>query len=106
MDVKYDFSDVDSFFEEAERDLVEGVKSIGQEAVDYAAAHGDYQNHTWKLRRSNKYEANKDGLTLYNDAKNDRTGVEYAEIVEHRGYDVLSGAALYAEKRLKEEFEQ
>ena len=46
----------------------------------------------------------KDGLTLYNDAESPK-GYNYASNVESKGFDVLSGAALYAEKRLKEEFE-
>ena len=48
---------------------------------------------------SNDYDVDKDGLTLKNEA-------EYASFVESKGYDVLSGAALHAEKRLKEEFEK
>ena len=44
-------------------------------------------------------DVDKDGLTLKNEA-------EYASFVESKGYDVLSGAALHAEKRLKEEFEK
>ena len=51
------------------------------------------------LRTSNDYDVNKDGLTLKNEA-------EYASFVESKGYDVLSSAALFAEKRLKEEFEK
>jgi len=78
MDVDFDFSDVDSFF---------------------AEEHGDYQDHTLTLRTSNDYDVNKDGLTLKNEA-------EYASFVESKGYDVLSSAALFAEKRLKEEFEK
>lgn len=99
MDVTYDFQDVDAFFADGEREVVEELKSIGQEAVDYAVVHGNYQNRTGNLRRSNKYKADKSGLTVYNDAS-------YAENVEQRGYEVISGAALHAEKRLKEEFEQ
>lgn len=106
MDVTYDFSDINSFFDEGEDDVKQVVESIGQEAVDYAVAHGDYQNHTYTLRNSNKFKASKDGLELYNDATNDATGAQYAEIVEQKGYEVLSGAILHAEKRLKEEFEQ
>ena len=55
--------------------------------------------HTLTLRTSNDYDVDKDGLTLKNEA-------EYASFVESKGYDVLSGAALHAEKRLKEEFEK
>ena len=105
MDVKCDFGDVDAFFREAEDEVVSEIRSVGEEAVDYAVTHGNYENHTYTLRRSNKYEADESGLTLYNDAKNEATGVQYAGIVESRGYDVISGAALFAEKRLKEEFE-
>ena len=104
MDVIYDFSDIGNFFTEGERELVKVMEDIGQEAVDYAIAHGDYENQTGLLRSSNKYNANKDGLTIYNDAEN--YGFYYAESVEQKGYDVISGAILQAEKRLKEEFGQ
>ena len=106
MDVTFDYSDIDAFLEQGERETISIMRSVGQEAVNYAETNGDYENHTWRLRHSNKYKVDKDGLTLYNDATNEQTGVEYAEIVEHKGYNVLSGAILYAEKRLKEEFEQ
>jgi len=72
---------------------------VGDEAVKYAEENGDYQDHTLTLRTSNDYDVDKDGLTLKNEA-------EYASFVESKGYDVLSSAALYAEKRLKEEFEK
>ena len=62
MAVKFDFSDVDSFFEHGYAE----VKAI------------------------------EDGLELRNEA-------EYASFVESKGYEVLTGAALFAEKRLKEE---
>lgn len=106
MDVTFDFSDVDAFLEAGERETISTMRSVGQEAVNYAETNGDYENHTYRLRRSNKYKVDKSGLTLYNDATNEQTGVQYAEIVEHKGYNVLSGAVLHAEKRLKEEFEQ
>ena len=72
---------------------------VGDEVEKYAVEHGDYQDHTLTLRTSNDYDVDKDVLTLKNEA-------EYASFVESKGYDVLSGAALYAEKRLKEEFEK
>ena len=97
MDVDFDFSDVDSFFDEGE--WSETAPVLQQYAVKYAEEHGDYQDHTLTLRTSNDYDVDKDGLTLKNEA-------EYASFVESKGYDVLSSAALYAEKRLKEEFEK
>ena len=97
MDVTYDFSDVDAYINSAETEIDSRLSKVGREAVEYAKEHGDYQNRTGNLRRSNKYKVDDEGLTLYNDA-------DYASNVEQRGYDVLSGAALFAEKRLKEEF--
>ena len=97
MDVTYDFSDIDSFINEAENEIEDKLERVGEEAVAYAKEHGSYQNRTGNLRRSNQYKVDEEGLTLYNDA-------DYAEDVEKRGYEVLSGAVLFAEKRLKEEF--
>lgn len=98
MDVRFDDADIDAFLREAENEVVSTLKKIGEESVQYAVENGDYHDVTGNLRRSNKYEADRDGLTLLNDA-------DYASYVEQRGYDVLSGAVLFAEKRLKEEFE-
>lgn len=103
MDVSYDFQDVEAFFKKGEDEIEAVMESIGEEAADYAVLHGNYENRTGLLRRSNKYEASKDGLSIYNDAE--RNGYYYAESVEQKGYDVISGAILLAEKRLKEEFE-
>lgn len=104
MDVDFDFSDVDSFFDEGEWEVEKEMIDVGDEAVKYAEEHGNYQDHTLTLRTSNKYDVDKGGLTLYNDAESPK-GYQYASNVESKGFDVLSGAALYAEKRLKEEFE-
>lgn len=97
MDVSYDFSDVGVFIDEAENAIEERLSDVGEEAVAYAKEHGSYHDVTGNLRRSNKYNVEDDGLLIYNDA-------EYASNVEQRGYEVISGAALFAEKRLKEEF--
>ena len=97
MDVTYDFSDIASFINEAENEIEDKLERVGEEAVAYDKEHGSYQNRTGNLRRSNKYKVDEEGLTLYNDA-------DYAADVEKRGYEVLSGAVLFAEKRLKEEF--
>lgn len=98
MVVDFDFSDVDQAFAEFETQVVAKISEVGEEAVQYAKDHGDYQDQTGTLRKSNEYEADITGLTLKNDT-------EYASYVESKGFDVESGAALYAEKRLKEEFE-
>lgn len=98
MDVDFDFSDVDQFLKDGEWEVEEKMIDVGNEAVKYAEEHGDYKDHTLTLRTSNDCDVDKDGLILKNEA-------EYASFVESKGFDVLSSAALYAEKRLKEEFE-
>lgn len=98
MDVKSACDGLSTLADELEREITEIIDSVGQEAVAYAVAYGSYKNRTGNLRRSNKYKVESDGLLLHNDA-------DYASHVEQRGYDVLSGAALFAERRLKEEFE-
>lgn len=102
--VGFDFSDVDSFFEQGEREVKEVEEKVGKEAVEYAVQHGSYQDRTGTLRKSNKYSVSDEGLELKNDAKSPE-GYNYASNVESKGYEVLSGAALFAEKRLKEEIE-
>ena len=96
--VDFDFSDVEDFFNEGEWEVEKKMIDVGDEAVKYAEEHGDYQDHTLTLRTSNDYGVDESGLTLKNEAA-------YASFVESKGFDVLSGAALYAEKLLKEEFE-
>ena len=100
MDVRCDtdFSDVDQFLEQWKWEVEKKMIDVGAEAVQYAEDNGNYQDHTLTLRTSNDYDVGESGLTLKNEA-------EYASFVESKGYDVLSGAALYAEKLLKEEFE-
>lgn len=95
MDVIYDFSDVEDVLSDMQDELEREMSSVGEQAVQYAREHGNYRNITGNLRRSNKYKVDESGLTIYNDA-------DYASNVEQRGYDVISGAALFAEQRLKE----
>lgn len=94
--VKFDFSDVDSFLGQGYAEVKAVEEKVGKEAVNYAIEHGSYQNRTGTLRKSNKYSVEDDGLVIRNDA-------EYASYVESRGYEVSTGAALFAERRLKEE---
>jgi hypothetical protein len=95
MDVTFDFSDVDHFFQEGKEEIKSIEKEVGAEAVQHAIGHGNYQDRTGRLRKSNSYEVDDEGLGLKNDA-------EYASFVESKGFDVLSDAVLEAEKRLKE----
>lgn len=98
MAVDFDFSDVDAVFDEFKREVKSAMTEVGEEAVQYAKDNGDYQDRTGTLRKSNEYEVDETGLTLKNET-------EYASYVEAKGFEVLSGAALEAERLLKEKFE-
>ena len=97
--IDLDFSDVERFLENEQWAVQKKMIDIGEDAVRYAEEHGNYQDHTLKLRTSNKCDVDDEGLILENEA-------EYASFVESKEFDVLSGAALYAEKKLKDEFER
>lgn len=99
MAVDFDFSDVEDVFDQFNQELKETMTDAGEMAVQYAKDHGDYQDQTGNLRRSNEYEVVEDGLILKNEA-------EYASYVEAKEFDVLGGAALEAEKFLKEKTER
>ena len=98
MVVESDFSDVDRFFDDGEREVEKTMIDVGDAAVKDAKENHTYQNRTGNLEASNDYDVDKDGLTLENTA-------DYASYVEAKGFDVLSGPALRAEKKLKEIFE-
>ena len=98
MVINSDFSDVDRFLDNKEWEVQKGMIDVGDAAVKDAEESGTYQDHTLTLRTSNKYDVDKDGLTLENTA-------DYASYVEAKGFEVLSGSALRAEKKLKEMFE-
>lgn len=98
MVIDSDFSDVDWFLDNEEWEVQKGMINVGDAAVKDAEESGTYQDHTLTLRTSNKYDVDKDGLTLENTAP-------YASYVEAKGFEVLSGSALRAEKKLKEIFE-
>lgn len=95
MVVDFDFSDVDDAFDQFDQELKDTMTEVGEGAVQYAKDNGDYQDQTGTLRKSNEYEVDETGLTLKNEA-------EYASYVEAKGREVLSGAALEAERLLKE----
>ena len=98
MVIDSDFSDVDKFFNDGEWEVEKAMIDIGDAAVKDAKANHTYQNRTYNLEKSNIYDVDKDGLTLDNTAY-------YASYVEAKGFDVLSGPALRAEKKLKDIFE-
>lgn len=98
MVIDSDFSNVEQFFDDVEWEVQKGMIDVGDAAVKDAEESGTYQDHTLTLRTSNTFDVDKDGLTLENTA-------DYASYVEAKGFEVLSGSALRAEKKLKEMFE-
>lgn len=98
--MKWDFSDMEKALADLEREVVKAETEVGEAAVDYAKQRGSYQNRTGTLRKSNRYEADESKLTLINDAASPK-GYNYASNVESKGYEVLSGAALYAEREMQ-----
>ena len=95
MDVESDFSDVEKYFEDGKWEVQKVMIDVGDAAVKDAEENGTYQDHTLTLRTSNAFDVDEEGLTLQNTA-------EYASYVEAKGFEVLSGAALRAEKKLRE----
>lgn len=89
--------EIDAFFEEGTREVLDAMAEAGQAAVDYNVENGDYRNVTGNLRRSNMYEVSEEKLTVGNTA-------EYASHVEARGRMVVSGGALLARQLLQEKF--
>lgn len=94
MGVMFDFSDVERELSNAKTYVKGEFEAAGELAVEYAKEHGNYQNRTGKLRKSNKYKATSKRLTIENTA-------DYASDVEAKGYDVLSGAFLQVLNLLK-----
>lgn len=86
-------AEIDQFFQEGVRDVMNEMSRVGQIAVQHNIEHGDYKNRTWHLRRSNYYDVDETGLTIGNSA-------DYASEVEARGYMVCSEGALLAEQML------
>lgn len=91
--------DIEMFLAEGYAEVEADMESVGESAVAYNVANGDYKNRTGNLRRSNYYKIDKDGdiptrLEIGNSA-------DYAEDVESRGYMVASGGFLLAESILK-----
>ena len=98
MDITANFSDVDNAFGDLYEEMRHEMDEAGKAAVAYAEENGNYENKTGRLRASNSYEVEPDGLVLRNDT-------EYASYVEAKGFDVLSGAALEAERILRSKCE-
>lgn len=97
MDIEYDFSDLPTL-DDVKMEVEKEMNSVGEDSVQYAIENGSYKNRTGNLRKSNSFSTSEQGLEIKNDA-------DYASFVESKGFDVISGASLNAEKILKEDYE-
>lgn len=84
--------EIERFFAETRREVKDYLTDLGQRAMDANIAEGDYQDHTYNLRRSNYFKADENGLDLGNSA-------EYASMVESKGFNVIdSGVKMIMEE--------
>ena len=130
MKIKSDCSGFDEFIQEADLEINMTMAEVAKEAVHYAKQHGTYQNRTHNLRSAVGSAVVRDGeiidlyvpaetghadakgktenLIIYGERPKDgiiiADGMEYASFVESKNYDVISTAALVAEKQAKRKF--
>ena len=84
--------EIERFFADTRREVKDYLTDLGQRAMDANIAEGDYQDHTYNLRRSNYFKADENGLDLGNSA-------EYASMVESKGFNVIdSGVKMIMEE--------
>lgn len=96
LKVTIDDKAVQKAFDDFRNAVKKRMDEVGKQAVEYAIEHGDYHNVTGRLRQSNGYEVSDKGLRVFNTAP-------YAEDVQNRGYDVINGAALFAQYELQKD---
>ena len=127
MKIEKDLSGLDNI-DKLEDELWDAVADVGLHAVHYAKENGEYKNHTHNLRNAPGYAVVRDGKIIKMEVPADGNhpearketenfinntekptnglvladGMHYASYVESKGYDVLSGAALFADKQLNE----
>ena len=92
MKTRCNLSDILAQLSDAPRQVEQVFDTIGEDAVGYAKEHGNYKNHTWNLRTHNMYERDQQHLVVKNT-------MPYASNVEHKGYDVLTGAEYYVQDK-------
>lgn len=83
-----DFSDIDAAFASMKGEVERVLVEIGNDSVAEAKARGSYLDRTGRLRRSTVAYMEEGTLHVEN-------ATPYGEMVEHRGYDVLTGTELY-----------
>lgn len=95
LKIKFDKNSLVEAVDKYEQGIIDELKKVGEQSVEFAKEFGNYHDVTGHLRASNQYEVTNGTLKIQNTA-------DYAEEVEARGQDVITGAFLNAEKLLKE----
>lgn len=89
--------DLEEYFDKNITELKKQVASefirVGEEAVQVAKSSTAYHDVTGRLRSSNHYKADENGLTIYNNAP-------YASQVEARCGNVIADAVIFAKNEL------
>ena len=86
-------AEIDQFFRDGVSDVMHAMEKAGEAGVAHNIKNGNYRNRSGRLRRSNYYKVDEEGLEVGNSA-------DYASDVEARGYMVCSEGALLAEQIL------
>lgn len=86
-------SEIDAFLAKGEREAVDMLKGVAEEARRLNVEEGDYRDFTGRLRRSNYGTADRNGIRVGNTAP-------YASEVESRGRNVIDSGKRYVIEKL------
>lgn len=85
--------EIDAFIANGEKEVVDMLKGVAEEARRLNVEEGDYRDFTGRLRRSNYGTADRNGIRVGNTAP-------YASEVESRGRNVIDSGKLYIREKL------
>lgn len=86
-------SEIDAFLAKGEREVVDMMMAVAEEARRLNVEEGDYRDFTGRLRRSNYGTADHGGIRVGNTAP-------YASEVESRGRNVIDSGKRYVIEKL------
>ena len=127
MKLDIDISGLESETREAiqklKEECLQKLSKAGKAYVTTSQADGNYNNHTYELRRGNGYQITYNGKVVDSYVKRPQTadlfnkdinpknmiltygnGTEYASYVQRKGYDVTDSGQLAAESVARNEF--
>ncbi|MDR2138551.1 MAG: hypothetical protein LBP50_03255 [Tannerella sp.] len=121
--IHFNVSGLDELYRQAEqqvkKEMLNELARTGEGYVNMARGTGTYTDRTGNLRNANSYRIYKDGIVVSESIGRPETGkmfdelksgigiealfgngMEYASFVEGKGYNVVSEAFLWVEKRM------